>query len=272
MKRLVMFVLLTAFSLALLTPVNALPNAAPAVAQYGATATVTAYYLNVRNMPNPYTGVILTRISRGQTYGVVGRNLDSSWLQLSVNGLVGWVNAGWVYAINVQYVPVTDNSSQPTGASAIVTAFNLNVRNIPNPYTGAIVARISQGQSFPVLGRNLDGSWLQLNVNGIIGWVNAGWVYPINTQGVPITDNSLPTPPAPVTVIATVTAYYLNVRSIPNPIYGAVVVVIGQGQTYSAIGRNANTSWLQLNVNGLVGWVNAGWVYAPNAWSLPVTG
>src|SRR5262249_55086237 len=146
-------------------PASAHPGSVPP-AQYGSTATVAANYLNVRNIPNPYTGVILTRISHGPTYAVVGRNLDSSWLQLNVNGLIGWANA-----VNVQNVPVTDNSTQPAGASAIVTAFNLNVRNIPNPYPGTIIARITQGQTFRVLGRNLDGSWLQLNVNGIIGWV-----------------------------------------------------------------------------------------------------
>ncbi len=163
----------------------------------GATATVTTPLLNVRNAPNPVTGAIVTRISQGQTYPVLGRNADSSWLQLHVNGIIGWVNSRFVTTTNLQNVPVTDVSTQPTGAMATVTAFFLNVRNAPNPFTGAILTRIRRGETYPVVGRNADSSWLQLNVNGTIGWVNRRFVSAANLQNVPATDPSTnPSSPA----------------------------------------------------------------------------
>lgn len=153
----------------------------------GATATVTTNELNVRQIPNPYTGTILTRITLGQTYPIVGKNADSSWLQLNVNGIIGWVNARYVMASNLQNVPVTDPSTRPTSTNATVIAYFLNVRAIPDPVNGLILTRITFGQTYPVVGRNAAGTWLQLNVNGLIGWVNAGWMTPVNMSLLPIT-------------------------------------------------------------------------------------
>ncbi|MBC6938368.1 MAG: SH3 domain-containing protein, partial [Chloroflexi bacterium] len=70
-------------------------------------ATVITGQLNVRAAPNPLTGAILTRINLGETYPVVGRNAASTWLQLNVNGLIGWVNARYVAASNLANVPIT---------------------------------------------------------------------------------------------------------------------------------------------------------------------
>lgn len=169
----------------------------------------------------------------------------------------------------VQYEFIQTGGIPPAGATATVVTGNLNVRNIPNPYTGAILTRISYGQVYSIVGRNADTSWLQLNVNGTIGWVNASYVSATNLGGVPVTDPGTRPPPPGTT--ATVTAYFLNVRHIPDPYYGAILTRIGRGQTYSVIGRNAAGTWLQLNINGLIGWVNARYVIAYNVYSVPVT-
>ncbi len=237
-------------------------------------ATVTAHFLNVRSAPNPFTGAVLTIISRGQTFPVVGRNADFSWLQLNVNGIVGWVNSAHVFAQNVAGVPITDGSGgiipqPPAGITATVTAYFLNVRAIPNPFTGAVLTRISQGQTFPVVGRNADTSWLQLNVNGLVGWVNSRYVFAPNAALAPITDPS--TNPVPPLATATVTAYFLNVRSGPGPTF-PILTIISRGQTFPAVGRNAAGTWVQLNVGGTIGWVNRGWVAVSSLWNLPITG
>jgi uncharacterized protein YraI len=234
----------------------------------GATATVTASQLNVRTTPNPYTGAILFRITKGQVYPVVGKNADASWLQLNVNGTSGWVNATYVSAANLQNVPVTDSSSRPTGAVATVTAYFLNVRQTPDPYNGAILVRITLGQSFPVVGKNTGGNWLQLNVNGTVGWVNRNYVVASGLENVPVTDSST----QPTGVTATVTTYFLNVRSIPAYPGGAILTRIARGQSFPVVGRNSAGTWVQLNINGLVGWVNASYVYVTNLPGVPVTG
>ncbi len=238
-----------------------------------ATATVNTGELNVRNAPNPYTGAVLTRIYRGQTYPVVGKNADASWLQLNVNGVVGWVNASYVIAANLQSVPVTDPGGRPTpppsvSATATVTAWALNVRNVPNPYTGAVVTRIRRGETYPVVGKNADASWLQLNVNGVIGWVNGSYVAATNLHTVPVTDTST----RPTGAVAIVTTGQLNVRQTPDPYFGVILTRIRWGETYPVVGKNSAATWLQLNVNGIIGWVNARYVAASNLQNVPVTG
>lgn len=233
-----------------------------------ATALVTTNELNVRDRPDPFTGVILTRIYQGQTYPLIGKNGDSSWLQLNANGIVGWVNARYVYATNLGLVPVTDPGTRPTGATATVTTGNLNVRDRPDPFTGLVLTRISRGQSYPVVGKNADASWLQLNVNGVVGWVNAIYVSATNLQNVPVTDNGT----RPTGATATVITGNLNVRAVPNPYYGVIIARISLGQSFPVIGKNATGTWIQLNVNGLIGWVNASYMSAVNMQFLPITG
>lgn len=234
----------------------------------GAYGTVTATQLNVRNTPNPYTGVVLFRITNGQTYPIIGKNADSSWLQLNVNGTVGWVNGNYMSAFNLQIVPVTDTSTRPTGATATVTAYYLNVRQTPDPVNGLVLVRIARGESYSVVGKNADGSWLQINVNGTVGWVNSGYVAAYNLQNVPVTDSGT----RPTGSTATVTTYFLNVRHIPAYPAGIVLTRITRGQVYPVVGRNSAGTWVQINVNGVVGWVNASYVSVTNLASVPVTG
>ena len=60
-------------------------------------------------------------------------------------------------------------------ATATVTADNLNVRSGPG-LDYDVVAVISEGSSYPALGRNDDGSWVEIDADGTIGWVSAEWV------------------------------------------------------------------------------------------------
>lgn len=60
-------------------------------------------------------------------------------------------------------------------ATATVTADNLNVRS--GPGTDNDILDVVEGESsYPALGRNEDGSWIQIDVDGTSGWVSAGHV------------------------------------------------------------------------------------------------
>ena len=61
----------------------------------GTTATVIAGRLNVRDNPNA-NATILLKINRSEVYPVVGKNGNSSWYQINVNGVVGWVSGRFV--------------------------------------------------------------------------------------------------------------------------------------------------------------------------------
>ena len=240
----------------------------------GASVTVTASRLNVRSQPNAFS-TILTQISLGQSYPALGRNADLSWVQVNVNGTIGWVSRAYVHGFGLEALPITDGGTQPPpppppgSVFATVTAYALNVRNAPNPFTGVILTRIYRNQTYAAIGRNADSSWLQLNVNGVIGWVNRSYVNAPNFQSLPVTDNSTPLPP-PASSSATVLAYFLNVRSSPNA-FAPILTVIARGQVYPVVGRNSAATWVQINVNGTVGWVNRGWVAVTNL-NVPVTG
>jgi uncharacterized protein YraI len=155
-------------------------------------------------------------------------------------------------------IPYTPPPSVVTGASITVNANTLNVRNAPNAITGAVLTRISRGQSFPVMGRNVDSSWWQVNVNGTQGWVSGGFVTTANIHNVPVTNTSAIVN-APATGFTLTTNNNVNLRSGPATSY-SIQLVIPRGQNPQIVGRNSNTTWWKVNFNGVVGWVSAGFV------------
>lgn len=159
------------------TPVYPTPTP-PIYQPTNAYATVTAYRLNVREIPNPYTGTILTKIAQGQTYAIIGRN-DSTptWWQLNVNGIIGWVNGNYTDEINTQFVPVTYSGGTTPPATGInmTTTANLNMRTGPSTGYPRLTV-IPQFTSVAVLGRNAGGTWWLTQYGGITGWVSGSYV------------------------------------------------------------------------------------------------
>jgi uncharacterized protein YgiM (DUF1202 family) len=261
-----------------LVPMIAPPSVPPVVT--GASATVTgAFKLNVRNAPSAINTTILTKINHNETYPVVGRNGSSTWWQINVNGIVGWVNGSLVTVVNVVGVPVTDGSvpvpPPVTGARATVTgAFKLNVRNAPSAINTTILTKINQNETYPVVGRNNSSTWWQINVNGIVGWVNGSFVTVVNTAGVPVTDGTVvvPTPtlsncvsaPAPRLIVGRLgrvtPGLPNNLRSLP----GSTSTLLGQippgGTFYVMSGPQcvAGSYWWQVSYNGVTGWTPEG--------------
>ena len=81
---------------------------------------------------------------------------------------------------------------------------------------------------------------------------------------------TVPPLPVPTSATATVTAYYLNVRSAPG-LHGSVLATIARGQTYPVIGRDAGSTWWQINVNGIVGWASGKYLQVYNSQYVPIT-
>ncbi len=233
-------------------------------AQVTATAIVTANHLNVRDYPDPYTGNIIARVGLNEAYVITGRSPFNHWWQLRLSdGRLGWVNGNYINIYNGYLVPYVDPGQpviQPpptTQSYGTVTAYYLNVRQIPNPYTGTIIARITRNEVYAVVGRNLDASWWQLRLtDGRLGWVNGDFLSVTNAQLVPQTDNTTPNPSG-ASATGVVTSYFLNVRNSPNAIYGARIAVIARGESYAVIGRNSTSTWWQIRLpNGVTGWVS----------------
>jgi N-acetylmuramoyl-L-alanine amidase len=84
------------------------------------TGTMTgANHLNVRSGPGVGYS-ILTRLDYSNVVNVLGRNANSSWVQVSTYyGIIGWANASYfTYSASIASLPVTDGgvvAPPPTG-------------------------------------------------------------------------------------------------------------------------------------------------------------
>ena len=227
-------------------------------------ARIAAHFLNMRNDSGLH-GDVVELISMNQVLPVVGRNSLGTWLQLAHGDLHAWVNASYVEAENLGRVPVTDGSPAPiTSVMATVTTGTLNVRALPRLGSRRLL-KIHEAERYPVLGRSPDEEWLWLNVDGVNGWSHSNWldVQP-GLETVPVLNEDA------VLSDATVTVDYLNVRTGPS-LEGRILQIIVQGEIFAVIGRNADASWVQLNANGIPGWVSAGYINVlPDLEAVPV--
>lgn len=172
--------------------------------------------------------------------------------------------------------PVPTTPAQPTGATVTVRAGQLNVRNAPST-SGAILTRIRQNEVYAALGFNPSLTWVQISANGLTGWISRAWVI-LNTTNLPIIVDTAPLPvptvQPPVTgITATAAPFNVRIRTGPSTTFGELAR-LRAGESAAVIGRNASSTWWQINYNGIVGWVSA--QFAPlqagaNVGAIPIT-
>lgn len=249
-------------------------------AQSGALATVTtASFLNVRNAPALNAGIVAI-IQRNYTYEVIARNADATWwlLNLRPTGLQGWASGRFLSVTNAHLVPVvTPPLPAPAGfATGTVNTGRLNVRAIPDPINGAILTTVSQQDVFRLLERTASSPvWYRIALaDGSSGWVNGRYLTLANANLVPVTPGVVLPLPTPVTSASgTVTAFFLNVRTEPNPFNSFnIITQVARNQTLPVIGRNSAGTWWQVVLpNGVIGWVSGRYLSVTNAQVVPVT-
>ncbi len=182
------WIALTAALLCLLAV--ALTAAAPALAQTGVQVTTTAV-TRLRSGPGTDFAQIGS-IPFNTTLPAIGRNADTTWIQVSYNGMVGWVAAFLVtVAGDVNTLPVggvagppPDQGTPPPpppppGAVTGTNASQINVRSGP-AVSNAVLGTLPAGSTIVPDGRWGTGSsaWLRFNYNGQQGWV-AAWLLKI---------------------------------------------------------------------------------------------
>lgn len=169
-----------------------------------------------------------------------------------------------------------------TGAVATVTAFRLNVRDLPSATSSSVITRINRFEQYPIVGRTADSIWYQIRLaNNQTGWVSGrfisianGFNIPVVTPGTVVQPTVTPQPGQPSGIIGTATPYTLNLRSGPGTQFGRLGRIVAGSQAL-VIGRNAASQWYQVNFNGIVGWVSGQYFVLPqgtNINSIPVTG
>ncbi len=139
-----------------------------------------AYVVNVRSGPGIGFQDV-GRVYKDQQVTLVGRSVDNAWVQLAAN-TPQWINSQFAVFQNgsLGALPISgaagDSGGGDGGGAALVTvvanAYVVNVRSGPGiGYTS--VGRVSLGQEVRLIGRNADGSWVQLQAS-TPQWMNAG--------------------------------------------------------------------------------------------------
>lgn len=153
------------------------PPSAPSAPSAVTTGRVsTGERLNVRSEPNA-SATILAKIRWDRDYPITGRNADSSWWQINVDGTIGWVYWRYINIANPNVVPVVSGSTSAPANPAVTgivvaPTTNVNVRSGPSTGT-AIIGRVPQGTRVSVVGRTGDNSWWQINDGRTTGWIAA---------------------------------------------------------------------------------------------------
>ncbi len=163
-------------------------------------------------------------------------------------------------------------------ATARVTAGKLNVRSAPNS-SASVVTQVRFGEEYPVFGKSADGRWYLIDVFGTQGWASGSYLRVDRPANVPVVDASAQVPPptaAPGTgpFIVTATPFTVNVRSGPGTNFDRLATM-PVGATAQVVGRNASSTWWQVNYNGIVGWVAAEYAVLQqnaNINAIPITG
>lgn len=165
------------------TPVN---TNAPVT---GITALVNTSILNVRTAPS-LSNSVLTKITRGQVYSVIGKSPDSAWVKLSINKIQGWASAGYLVISNLSAVPVVDTT--PVGVDPndvlVRTYARLNFRSAPAT-SASVLEVLPAGITLKVLARTADSAWVKVVYSGAEGWVALAYVQvvtPLNLAGIPV--------------------------------------------------------------------------------------
>lgn len=171
------------------------------------------------------------------------------------SGGMAWINFTMTPTFISPPPVVVNPPSSTTGT--VVTALRLNVRSQPTTQSNVLV-KINRNESYPVIGRNADNSWWQIDVNGTRGWVYWRFFDVDNPQAVPLvtlaTGSSLDQPPTTGYFARTLAT--VNVRSEPNTA-SAILGQVARGNQLPVVGRNASNTWWQVNFGQITGWVSS---------------
>lgn len=181
-----------------------------------------------------------------------------------VRGLAGDDIAG----IQSLYGPPSEDEGSvvaPASGSGVTATSTTTVRIRSGPGTSfRVVGRVPVNTLVPVVGRNEDSSWLFIDNAGTRGWV-ASHLFTVSgdLNTVPVVDENgvgsippAPAPPGVPTDVAASAKITARVRSGPGTGYPMVARVM-TGESVPVLGRNANNTWLYVDVAGVQGWTSA---------------
>jgi hypothetical protein len=121
-------------------------------------------------------------IFEGNILEAVGRNVDGHWFEVRRPGRatnLGWISDEFVSKnFTIELLPLTDSTTGVVGSTAITDSGygvfvqqESTLRNGPL-LEGTRLGVVPYGVTVPVIERNADASWLQINYLGNVGWIS----------------------------------------------------------------------------------------------------
>lgn len=157
---------------------NATPTEAPPVVY---TVLVDVESAFIRALPD-FDAEPIASVFRNEILEVVSRNLTGDWFEVRrprrMNSL-GWIFENVVeWDFPPEFVPLGDFTTGLEGPNPITVRPEFGVfieegvalRNTPNR-DGDLIINVPPRVTIPVIARNQDGSWLQVNYIGYQGWI-----------------------------------------------------------------------------------------------------
>ncbi len=168
-----------------------------------------------------------------------------------------------------------ENVSAQTSTARGITRDFVNLRSGPGLSFPTLVI-IPPERTVDIIGRNAEGNWLQVTVDGQSGWLFRSYVSLTagSIAALPVTSGETTPPPTTNTGTGTsttgtsttttttpfsgavtgVTTTFVNLRNNATST-SAVIAVIDPNTNVEIIGRSGNNRWLKVIANGQEGWM-----------------
>ncbi|MBM7648998.1 N-acetylmuramoyl-L-alanine amidase [Bacillus ectoiniformans] len=136
-------------------------------------ATIIADRLNVRNQPS-LSADIMGKLHIGEQVTATGNKGD--WVRIDFHGHHGWVHEQFI-RLGSQNEQEVKNQVTSRSEHAVLLYNGTNLRSEPS-MESSIVARGSQGESYPVVSR--EGKWLKVSLPDGREAYLASWIVTVN--------------------------------------------------------------------------------------------
>ncbi len=155
------------------------------------TVVVDRDGVNVRLLPAIGAEVIAT-VNAGYSTNILARSGDNQWVQVEIGGQLGWIGLAVLAVVNgdLNSAPIGDPRTVPyggfenprAGLTSVTSQFTGKLQNSGLRVRGGpgraypVLANAPRYTIFPLLGRTLNNTWVQVNFEGTLGWVAAQFV------------------------------------------------------------------------------------------------
>jgi uncharacterized protein YgiM (DUF1202 family) len=237
----------------------------------GPMGTVTAGILTVRRGPGIGAARVGT-LAGGQQFFLLATQENSTWIKIQSFVGVGWVNGSLtsladMVAQNVATPAVMGTASalpmgtaaanattvpSVAGPTAIINVASLNVHEGPGSAFN-VLGTLSSGTVVPIVGRNADGSWIQVTTDFGMGWISIDLVITKNYFGnAPVVTVSVTPTPNIFMLVLTGT---VNVHTGPNIAFD-VITTVDAGTHLPILGTSADHRWWYVQTAAGKGWIS----------------